>query len=119
MDVVAHTTRLRWWEFAPEAVLALGLTYFFFDEMDAATRAVKSGRAGTVMIVVGAACIAGRFRLTRLTRWPLARLAPFAAGAAVILAVVVLPAYREHRVVERLPVEVATESAPPATDTGP
>jgi electron transfer DM13 len=116
---VTHATRVRWWEFAPEAVLALGLTYFFVDEMDAATSAFKSGRAVTIMAVVGAAWITGRLLLNRLARRPLARLVPFAVGAVVILAVVVLPAYRDHRVVERLAVEATPASASPATDSGP
>jgi hypothetical protein len=117
-STVTHSNGLRWWEFAPEAILAAGLTYFFFDEMDAATSAFKSGRAVAIMAVVGAAWIAGRFLLTRLTRWPLARILPFAAGAAAILGIVVLPAYREHRVVERLPAEASPAPSRPAGESG-
>jgi len=100
----------RWWELVPEAVLAGGLGYFFFDEMDAATSAFKSGRAVTLMIGVAAAWLAARLLLWRLVRWPVLRLVPFLAGGLAILAIVVLPAYRTHTVVERLRAGPALES---------
>src|SRR4051812_9460099 len=43
---------LRWWELLPEAVLALGLGFFFATEMSAAISAFKSRTAIMLMLAV-------------------------------------------------------------------
>jgi hypothetical protein len=95
-------THVRWWELAPEALVAGGLTYFLIDETHAATSAFKSERAVALMLGVAVAWVLARVVLARFVRWPLLRVVPFAAAAAVILSVVVLPAYHDRRVVETL-----------------
>lgn len=97
--------RVRWWELAPEAVLAAGLTYFLIDETQAATSAFKSVRALTLMAGVAVVWVAARVLLTGFTRWPLVRAVPFAVATVVILVVVVAPAYNDRHVVETLTVE--------------
>jgi hypothetical protein len=116
--------RPRWWELVPEFLLLLGLAYFFVDEMDAATSAFGSRRAVALMLATVVVWLAARLLFSRFVRWPLARVAAFMVGAAAILAVVVVPAYRTHTVVERLqadPVPTATSApnAPPAAVARP
>jgi hypothetical protein len=93
---------VRWWELAPETVLAAGLLYFLVDETHAATSAFKSGRAIALMAGVTVTWIVARLLLARFVRWPVVRLVPFAVAAVVILAVVVVPAYDANTVVETL-----------------
>jgi hypothetical protein len=95
--------RPRWYELIPELALAGGLTYFLVDQTDAATSAFKSGRAITLMVIVAALWIAARIVLLRFAPWPLARVVVFGAGAAAILAIVVIPAYRDKTVIEQFP----------------
>lgn len=102
--------RLRWYELAPEAVLAVGLTTFLIDQTDAATSAFKSPRALGLMVVTGMAWLAGRAVTARLSVPVVARSAVFGLAAAVVLAVVVLPAYDDNTVTESL---VASRPAPP------
>ena len=105
--------RPRWYELAPEAVLAVGLTFFLVDETDAATSAFKSARAIGLMVVVGLVWLVARAVAARLSVPVFARLAVFGVAAAVVLAVVVLPAYDDDTVTETL----ATSA--PATPAGP
>jgi hypothetical protein len=83
-------------------MLLVGLGYFFVDEMDVATSAFKSTRAVVLMIAAVAGWIIVRMLLFRFVRWPAVRLVPLLVGATAVLAVVVVPAYRTHTVVERL-----------------
>ncbi|MGH9282072.1 MAG: hypothetical protein ACRD0S_03955, partial [Acidimicrobiales bacterium] len=93
----------RWYELVPEAVLLIGLTAFLVDESDAATSALKSGRALVLMAVVAVAWVGLRVVLARTLPLPAARAAVFAVAAAGVLAVVVLPAYDNDTVVESFP----------------
>ena len=102
---------LRWWELLPELVLGAGLGLFLLTETSAATSAFKSGTAILLMAVVGAAWLVGRWLLVRYTPWPVLRLAVFAAAAAGVLMVVVLPAYNDTTVVEVLPIVGADRAA--------
>jgi hypothetical protein len=106
----------RWWELLPEALLLVGLGYFFFDETDPALSAFKSTRALALMVITAIAWIAARLLFCRFIPWPAARVAPLVVAAVAILAIVVLPAYRTHTVVERLR---ATPIDMPASDTQP
>ena len=113
---------LRWWELLPEVVLATGLGVFFVTETSAATSAFKSSTALALMVIVGAAWLAGRFFLVRYTRWPGLRLVVFAVAALAVLRIVVLPAYDDTTVVEKLPVAAAAEpnaTLPAASTTTP
>ena len=116
-SIVKTTTRPwwrpRWYELAPEGVLAVGLTVFLIDETDAATSAFKSARAIALMVVVGIAWLAARALAARLSVPVAARLAVFGIAAAVVLAVVVLPAYDDDTVTETL------ETSAPASPSGP
>jgi hypothetical protein len=105
---------LRWWELVPEAVLVAGLTYFAVDESDAATSAFKSTRAVLLMVAVAVAWLVARVCIARFVDRPALSIVPFAVGAVAILAVVVLPAYRDHRVVEQL--EADTIAPGPAAE---
>jgi hypothetical protein len=117
--------RPRWWELIPEALLLIGLGYFFADETDAATGAFKSARAVTLMIAGAVGWVTARLLLARFVPWPTARLVPLLVASAAILAVVVLPAYRTNTVIERLGADpIPTSDAgidgstrPPAGDT--
>jgi hypothetical protein len=112
--------RARWWELLPEAGLAVGLAAFLLDEPDAATSALKSGRALFLMVAVGVAWVVARVVLGRLAPWPLVRLAAFGAAALVILAVVVLPAYDQDTVVEAFPgAGRAAPAAPASAEAAP
>ncbi len=88
---------------------------FVIDERDAATSAFKSGRALWLMAAGVVGWTLARLVLPLLVRWRLARTALFALAAVVILAVVVLPAYRNETVVEAFPMT----SSPPAPAAAP
>jgi len=102
--------RPRWYELAPEAVLAIGLTAFFVDETDAATSAFKSGRALLLMAVGAVVWLGARVAAAYILPWRFARLALFAVGASAVLAVVVLPAYDDETVVETFPASSLSSS---------
>ena len=106
--------RVRWYEFVPEVVLAVGLGLFAVTEPHAAASAFKSTRALVLMVSVAVVWLAARAATFAGVRWPAARLAIFAVGALTILKVVVLPAYDDHTVTETLPV-ASTPAAAPAT----
>jgi len=84
-------------------------------ETSAATSALRSGTAIRLMLVVGLGWLVARYLLVRYSSWPLLRLVVFASGAAVILDVVVLPAYDDETVVESLPPAEALPAAPPSS----
>jgi hypothetical protein len=101
----------------PELALVAGLTFFLIDEPNAATSALKSGRAWALMIAVGVAWIVARIVTFRFIPWRVAKLALFAVGAAAILAVVVVPAYDDDTVIEAFP--GASLPSPPTTSAPP
>jgi hypothetical protein len=109
-------SRPRWWELVPETVLLIGLGVFLVDETDAATSAFESARALTVMATVAGAWIAARLLLARFVPWPTVRVVPLVIAAGAILAIVVLPAYRPHVVVEQLRADGVPVAEP---NTGP
>lgn len=114
---------LRWWEVAPEAVLGIGLGLFTVTEPSAAASAFSSPTALALMAAAAAVWGAGRLVLLRFTDQPFVRLAVFGAAAVAVLAVVVLPAYRDTTVVETLPRVAApatavTTAAPVTTTPG-
>jgi hypothetical protein len=112
--------RPRWYELAPEVVLAVGLTIFFVDETDAATSAFKSTRALALMAIAAVVWLGARLVSARFVPWPFARLGLFAVGAAAVLAVVVVPAYDNDTVVETFPgLSAATSAAPVSSATAP
>jgi hypothetical protein len=90
-------------DLVPEVILLGGLAVFLVDEPDAATSALKSTKAVLLMAGVGVAWLVARFVVARLVPVGTVRVALFGAAAVAILAVVVLPAYREHTVVEAMP----------------
>jgi hypothetical protein len=100
-------TRTRWWEWAPEVVLVLGLGWFLVDETDAATSAFESGRAILLMAAGLVAWLVLRALLVRFVPVAAVRTAVMSVLAVGILAVVVIPAYRDHTVIEQLPVAAA------------
>ncbi|MEY2426267.1 MAG: hypothetical protein QOI61_1839 [Actinomycetota bacterium] len=108
-------TKLRWFDFIPEAILAIGLATFAITDPDPALSAFGSSKAITLMVVVSGAWIVVRYAALRL-RSPVARNVPFVLAALGILSVVVLPAYDNDTVVETLspPTSVAQ-----AVVTGP
>jgi len=118
---------MRWWELVPEVLLAVGLGFFFVMETAAATSAFASKTAIALMVLVGAGWLCARVLLARYGRWPLLRLIVFAVLALGVLRVVVLPAYDDTTVVEKLPVAagepatapMATPDAPPAPVPAP
>jgi hypothetical protein len=108
---------LRWWELAPEGLLAVGLGLFAATETSAATSAFASTRAIVLMGGAAVGWVALRVVLVRFTRRPALRVAVFGVAALGILKVVVFPAYTNTTVVEALPVATVitqnTTSAPP------
>lgn len=102
----------RWWEAAPEVVLAVGLGTFAVLELDAARAAFRSSTALVLMAAIAAAWVIGRVVLARLVDLPWLRLAVFSLAAFGILRVVVFSAYDDTTVIEVL--EVAERSAPQA-----
>jgi hypothetical protein len=112
------SARARWYEFAPEAALAIGLGLFTVTEPHAAASGFKSVRAVVLMVVVAIVWITGRAVTFAFTRRRIPRFALFGVGALAILKIVVLPAYTDHTVVETLvTLPAVTESIPrgPAT----
>lgn len=108
---------MRWWEFVPEGALALGLGFFFVTETSAARSAFKSSTALALMAGAAVVWVATRLALSRAGRFAGLRTVAFAAAAAGVLAVVVLPAYDDETVVETLP--VAAQVMTPTTDATP
>ncbi len=100
------------WEYAPEAVLLVGLTVFLIDQTEAATSAFKSTKALVIMGVAAVGWLAARAVLARLLPFATARAAVFSVAAAVALSAVVLPAYDNETVVEAFPTATATAAAP-------
>ncbi|MGH8994166.1 MAG: hypothetical protein ACRDYV_10080, partial [Acidimicrobiia bacterium] len=92
--------RFRWYEIAPEAVVGLGLLVFLVDEPDAATSAFKSPLAVALMAAATMGWVAARVVLAHFLRRPGLRAALLVPAAVAVLAVVVLPAYDDDRVVE-------------------
>ena len=109
---------LRWWELAPEVVLAAGLGLFVVTERSAATSAASSATAIVLTVAAVAAWTVARVVLVRFTRWPALRVAVFAAAAFAVLDVVVLSAYDDTTVVETL-APVTTVPGPAAAAAGP
>lgn len=119
---------LRWWELAPEAVLAAGLGLFAVTEPSAAGSAFKSSTAIALMGAAAVAWVLARVLLVRFAPWRAPRTGALLIAAAVALVIVVLPAYDDTTVVEALPVaetgpspdETTTTSTvtPPVADTG-
>src|SRR5688572_7923262 len=113
------SSRPRWYELAPEALLVVVLTIFLVDEPDAATSAFKSTRAVVLMALATVVWLAVRLLSARFVPWALARLGAFTVGAAAILAVVVVPAYDNDTVVEPFPpLRPATTVAPLSSAPG-
>ena len=107
---------LRWWELLPEAVLGAGLILFALTEWSAARSAFESSTAIALMAFAGVAWLVARLALARL-RWPAVRLVVFGVAAAVVLSIVVLPAYDDETVVEALPAaDVSTTTTAPSTE---
>jgi hypothetical protein len=115
-DATDRRRGIRWWEWAPEVVVVAGLGYFLLDETDAATSAFESTRAIALMALGLGAWVVLRLALTRFVPRPAVRTGVMSVMAATILAVVVVPAYRDTTVIEELPValSVADEGAAPA-----
>ena len=109
--------RLRWWELAPEAVLAAGLGLFALTEWDAAYSGLRSAKAFVLMAAVGAAWLVGRVLAAAFVPWTLARVAVFALAAAAVLNIVVLPSYRDDTKVEVLADAAEPPSGAPAPST--
>ena len=110
----------RWYELVPEVVLVIGLTIFLVDEPDAATSALKSGRAWVLMVIVGVGWLAARVVTAVWVPWRVPKTAAFGLAALGVLAVVVLPAYDNDTVNELFPTAgPATTVAPPPASTAP
>ena len=107
--------RWRWYEFVPETVLALALLGFLIDETDAATSALKSGRAVAMSVLVAVVWLALRVGMARLVAPVAARMAVAAVGAVAVFSIVVLPAYRSDTVVEVFPTAMPAAGAPSAS----
>jgi len=107
-------SRLRWYEFAPELVVSVGLGLFAVTEPHAAGAAFKSTKAIDIMIVVGLGWVLLRAATLVFVRLPVIRIAVFAVAALAVLKVVVLPAYHDHTVVEALPVRPRSAAVVPA-----
>jgi hypothetical protein len=104
--------RWRWYEFAPEALLAIGLTLFAVTEPRAALSGLKSQKAITLIILVTAAWLVTRVLLARLVPWRAAGIVVFTIAAIGMLRVVVFPAYDSRTVVEMFPVQTAAAAEP-------
>jgi hypothetical protein len=108
---VAAIRRTRPWELLPEAALVVGLGVFFITERSAALSAFRSGRAIALMAVAAIIWIVVRRLLVRVDRFRVLRTLLFGVAALGVLAIVVLPAYRNERVVEAFPGPAATAAA--------
>jgi hypothetical protein len=108
----------RWYEFAPEALLVLGLGLFAATEPRAALSGLKSTKAIVLMVVVGGLWVVVRLLLARFVPWRAIGIVVFSVAALGVLRVVVLPSYDNHTVVEMFPVEmVAADVTPTSTTT--
>jgi len=112
--------RTRPWELLPEAALVLCLGVFALVERGVVLSAVRSGRAVALMVITAIVWIGARLLLARFSRLRVLRTLLFAVAAVGVLAVVVLPSYRNERVVEAFPSPVvgADATPPPALRTG-
>jgi hypothetical protein len=82
----------------------VGLGVFLVTETDAATSALGSARAIWLVVATATAWLVLRAVSARLPNgWAVARTGAFGLAAAGVLAVVVLPAYDDTTVVERMP----------------
>ncbi len=107
--------RWRWYEFAPEALLAIGLTLFAVTEPRAALSGLKSQKAIVLIILLAAAWLVTRWLLARLVPWRAAGIVVFTVAALGMLRVVVFPAYDSRTVVEMFPMQTAAAAAPTST----
>ena len=107
--------RIKPWELLPEAVLALGLAIFALLERGVVLSALRSPRAIALTALVAVAWIAARLLLARVRRFRIVRTLLFAVAAVGVLVVVVFPNYRNQRVVEALPTDVAATASPSPT----
>lgn len=107
----------KWWEFVPEAVLGAGLTWFLLAETDAATSAFKSATAIGLMVAVGGAWIAARLLVLRFVDRRTLTTLVFGLATTVVLAVVVVPAFRNTTVIETLPVAAGAPTTTLTTAT--
>jgi hypothetical protein len=87
--------------------LVIGLGLFAFTEPKAATSAFHSTKAVLLMVAVAAVWVAARTLTFAVVPRRLLRAVAFAVGALAILKVVVLPAYHDRTVVERLAADAA------------
>lgn len=110
-SVATTARRFLRWEFAPEAVLLVGLTAFFVHQNDAATSAFKSTKALAIMTVVSVGWLSARLALACFVRFPWVRASVFTVAAAVALSVVVFPAYDNETVIESLPPAAAVPAS--------
>jgi len=108
----------RWFDLAPEVVLAAGLSLFLVAETEAATSSFKSSRAVAIMIVTALAWLVARATSARVVPWSVVRVGVFSVAALAILKVVVLPSFRDTTVIETFPVAAAT-TAPSGAITVP
>jgi hypothetical protein len=104
---------LRWWELWPEALLVAGLGLFFVTETSAASSAFRSPTAILLMLATALVWIAARIAFARWVHLPGLQMGVFGLAALAVLAVVVLPAYRDTTVVETFP--TAAGAGPPTT----
>ena len=111
--------RWRWYEFVPEALLGVALLGFLIDETDAATSALKSGRAVALSILVAVVWLALRVGMARFVSPVAVRAAVFAVAAVLVFSVVVLPAYRSDTVVEVLPTATMPTGGAPSASVAP
>jgi len=121
MASALHTLRaqLRWYELAPEALLAIGLGAFAVTEPHAAASAFHSSKALLLMVGVVALWVAARAALLTWVSRPALRALPFVLGAFAILKVVVLPAYDDHTVIEMLAAPTPASAANGSTEAAP
>src|SRR3954470_2095847 len=110
------SSRVRWYEFAPEVLLAAGLSFFAVTEPHAAVAGLKTSKTITLIVVVVLGWGVARAVSAVAVRWPFVRLALFGVAALAILKVVVLPAYDDKTVVETLS-RVTPASAPVAVES--
>jgi hypothetical protein len=112
----ALAARVRWYELLPEVLLVAGLGFFALDEPHAASSAFASGRAVTLMVVTAAVWLVARVASLAAVPWAWVRGGVFAVAAAVVLSVVVLPAYDDTTVIEAFPGAPTSAAAPAAED---
>lgn len=111
------TKRLRWYEFAPEAILAIGLGVFAVTEPSAALSGLRSTKGLVLIAVATIGWLVARLVAIAVVRQKVVRGVPFVLAAFAILNVVVLPAYRDRVVVERMPTALAAAEVPTTSTT--